>query len=61
MKIAICEFREETNSFNPVPRSMADFQRCGVYGGTDMYRALRDKPCAVGGDDPSDGGGRRGV
>lgn len=49
MKIAICEFREETNSFNPVPRSMADFQRCGVYGGTDMYRALRDKPCAVGG------------
>lgn len=49
MKIAICEFREETNSFNPVPRSMADFERCGVYAGEDMYRALRDKPCAVGG------------
>lgn len=49
MKIAVCEFREETNSFNPILRKMSDFLRCGVYAGEEMYQALRDKPCAVGG------------
>lgn len=49
MKIAVCEFREETNSFNPVICGMAEFIRGGVYAGDEMYRTLRDKPCAVGG------------
>ena len=49
MKIAVCEFREETNSFNPVTCGMSEFMRGGVYAGEEMYRALRDKPCAVGG------------
>ncbi len=49
MKIAVCEFREETNSFNPVACGMSEFKRGGVYAGEEMYRALRDKPCAVGG------------
>jgi microcystin degradation protein MlrC len=49
MKIAICEFRSETNSFNPSLSDMQYFVRGGIYEGHEMYEALHDKPCAVGG------------
>lgn len=49
MKIAICEFRSETNSFNPTISDMQYFVRGGIYEGRQMYEALRDMPCAVGG------------
>lgn len=48
-KIAICEFRCETNSFNPSLSDMQYFIRGGIYEGREMYEALHNKPCAVGG------------
>ena len=49
MKIVVCEFRQESNSFNPVNAKWKDFQRCGIYENEEMRRALEGKPCAVNG------------
>ena len=49
MKIIIGEFRQETNSFNPVTEKWEDFLRCGIYEGKQMEEALKGEPCAVNG------------
>ena len=49
MKIIVCEFNQETNSFNPVTTKMKDYVQGGIYRGEEMIRELEDKPCAVAG------------
>ena len=48
MKIALCEFHQETNSFNPVKTTMSDYKKVGFYEGDDMYQ-LRQRPVAMAG------------
>ena len=48
MKIALCEFHQETNSFNPVKTTLADYRKVGIYEGTEMYQ-LRGRPVAMAG------------
>lgn len=49
MKIIVCEFNQETNSFNPIPTTMNDYIRGGVFEGEEMQRELGSRPCAVAG------------
>ena len=49
MKILICEFRQETNSFNPVVSDMAFWEKSGILEGGEIYKKLASKPCAVAG------------
>jgi microcystin degradation protein MlrC len=44
MKIVVCEFNQETNSFNPVTTKMEDYEQGGIYRGEEMLRELKDKP-----------------
>ncbi len=48
MKIALCEFHQETNSFNPVKTTLQDYAKVGIYEGEDMFR-LRGGPNAMAG------------
>ena len=48
MRIALCEFHQETNSFNPVRTTLADYQKVGIYEGDAMYQ-LRGRPVAMAG------------
>lgn len=48
MKIALCEFHQETNSFNPIKTTLADYKKVGVYEGDEMYK-LRSRPVAMAG------------
>ena len=48
MKIALCEFHQETNSFNPVRTTLADYQKVKFLEGEEMYQ-LRGKPDAMAG------------
>ncbi len=48
MKIALCEFHQETNSFNPIKRTLDDYRKVYIYEGEEMFQ-LRDKPCAMAG------------
>lgn len=36
MKIAICEFHQETNSFNPFPSPLTDYQVFGIWSGQEL-------------------------
>ena len=49
MKIFVTEFRQETNSFNPVHSSLNFWQQSGIYEGDDVLRVFADKPCAIAG------------
>lgn len=49
MRVFIGEFRQESNSFNPVASSLAFWDKSGRYEGEAMRQALEGKPCAVGG------------
>lgn len=49
MKIAICEFRQESDAFNPVLSDFDFFERGGVYEGRKFRDALYGKQVAVGG------------
>lgn len=48
MKIALCEFHQETDSFNPVKTTLADYRKVGIYEGEEMYQ-LRGRPVAMAG------------
>lgn len=49
MKIIVCEFNQETNSFNPITTTMDDYKRGGIFEGEEMARELGSRPCAVAG------------
>lgn len=49
MRVLLGEFRQESNSFNPVASSLAFWDKSGRYEGDAMRAALRGKPCAIGG------------
>ena len=49
MKIGICEFRQESNSFNPIPADFDIFELGGIHEGKAFYDALHGKQVAVGG------------
>lgn len=49
MKVAICEFRQETDSFNPVLSGMKAFERGGIYDGDRFHEAVYGKQLAVAG------------
>ena len=48
MKIALCEFHQETNSFNPVKTTFEDYRKVGIYEGAEMYK-LQGRPVAMAG------------
>ena len=48
MKIALCEFHQETDSFNPVKTTFQDYASVGIHEGEDMFK-LRGGPNAVAG------------
>ncbi len=48
MKIALCEFHQETNSFNPVKTTFEDYRKVGIYEGDEMFR-MRGKTTAMAG------------
>ncbi|MGE5676472.1 MAG: M81 family metallopeptidase, partial [Pseudomonadota bacterium] len=48
MKIIICEFNQETNSFSPVTK-IEDYERGGIFEGEKMRMELSGRPCAVAG------------
>lgn len=48
MKIALCEFHQETNSFNPIKTTLADYKKVSFYEGDEIYQ-LREKPVAMAG------------
>jgi microcystin degradation protein MlrC len=49
MNIVLLEFHQESNSFNPNPYRMEDFERSGIYEGNEIRTAFADKPCALAG------------
>ena len=49
MKIAICEFRQESNAFNPIPADFGFFELGGIHEGQVFHDALHGKQVAVGG------------
>lgn len=49
MRIAIAEFRQETNSFNPALSSFDSFELGGIYEGNAFFEATEDKLCVVSG------------
>ncbi len=49
MKIAICEFRQESDAFNPVVADFSFFERGGIHEGQQFYNALHGKQVAVAG------------
>ena len=48
MRIALCEFHQETNSFNPVKTTFADYRKVGIYEGTEMFQ-MRGQTSAMSG------------
>lgn len=49
MRIAVVEFHQESNSFNPLPCGMDFFERSGIYEGEAMRAYYSEKPCALAG------------
>ena len=45
-RVLICEYHQETNTFNPIPFTVEAFrgQRCTA--GRDAYETCRQLPCA---------------
>lgn len=44
MKIAFCEFHQETNSFNPILTTLDGYKQGGLYEGEDIITHLKGKP-----------------
>jgi microcystin degradation protein MlrC len=49
MKIVLCEFNQESNSFNPDITKRDSFEYYGIYQGADMLANLKNKPRAIAG------------
>ncbi len=49
MKILVCEFNQESNSFNPDITGMDSFEYYGICEGAQMLASLKGKPRAVAG------------
>lgn len=49
MRIAICEFRQESNSFNPVITTRSYFACGGIYDGQAFVEKAKREPCAASG------------
>ncbi len=49
MKVVVCEFNQESNSFNPHPAGREAFEYYGIHLGQSMMTKLRGKPRAVAG------------
>ena len=49
MKILVCEFNQESNSFNPDVAGMDSFEYYGIHLGSEMLAKLKGKPRAVAG------------
>lgn len=49
MKVAICEFRQESDAFNPILSDRDFFERGGIHEGQGIYDALHGKQVAVNG------------
>lgn len=49
MKIAIGEFHQESDSFNPVPTRLERFEQVGIHQGNEMYRFFKGEQYAVSG------------
>lgn len=49
MRIVIGEFRQETNSFNPIVSTMDFWKKGGIFEGKDIYTSLENKPCSIAG------------
>ncbi len=49
MKIAVCEFRQESNSFNPVVTTRDYFECGGIFSGDAFVQKALKEPCAVSG------------
>ena len=49
MKIVLCEFNQESNSFNPDIAKRDSFEYYGIYLGEDMVANLKNKPRAIAG------------
>ena len=48
MRIAICAFRQESNSFNPVPSGLDFYERGAIFEGQAMYDVAKEKQGTVG-------------
>lgn len=49
MKILVTEFRQESNSFNPINADLAFWAQSGIYEGDEARQAWGSKPCAIAG------------
>lgn len=49
MKILVCEFHQETNSFNPVVTGLDYFEKGGIYEDEEICIRYKDKPCTLNG------------
>lgn len=47
MKVVVCEFNQESNSFNPETTKKEMFEYYGIYIGEEMYSKTKDKPRAI--------------
>lgn len=48
MKILITEFRQESNSFNPVHSTLEFWRQTGEYEGKDVRTQFHGQACAIG-------------
>ncbi|MBQ7898040.1 MAG: M81 family metallopeptidase [Clostridia bacterium] len=48
-KILICEFHQETNTFNPVTATKEYFNAGGAFEGEDVFKAKMSYPCEISG------------
>lgn len=49
MKIVLCEFRQESNSFNPIVAGRYSFEMGGICEGESFIRKIEKEPCAAAG------------
>ena len=47
MKVVVCEFNQESNSFNPEITKREMFEYYGIYIGEEMYTKTKNKPRAI--------------
>ncbi len=48
MKIALCDFYQETDSFNPVKTTLQDYAKVGIYEGDEMFKLIGDPNAMAG-------------
>jgi len=49
LKILICGFYQETNSFNPIITDMENFKQGGIFEGQELISQFKGKQCQLGG------------